>query len=189
MENKWLFSNWFSEHYHCLLLVSPTESHTPNSHHWLSPCWLDQDLKGTVHPKIKILSLITHPYVIPNPLDFRPSSEHKLRYFWWNTRAFWPCIDSNTIEMFKAQKGSKDIVKIIHASWYSRECASKTDTEEKEIVQWSRYFCFICAQKAYLLLHNITVEPLMSLLRFWALNLSVALPFMQGHKALGFHQK
>ncbi len=138
---------------------------------------------------MRILSLITQPHVVPNPLDFRSFSEHKIRYFWWNTRAFWPCIDSNTIEMFKAQKGSKNIVKIIHASWYSRECASKTDTEEKKIVQWSHYFCFICAQKAYLLLHNITVEPLMSLLRFWALNLSVALSFMQGHKALGFHQK
>ncbi len=25
--------------------------------------------------------------------------EHKLRYFWWNPRAFWPCIDSNATEM------------------------------------------------------------------------------------------
>ncbi len=29
-----------------------------------------------------------------------------------NLRAFWPYIDSNATEMFKAKKGSKDIVKI-----------------------------------------------------------------------------
>ncbi len=43
--------------------------------------------KGLVHPKIKILSLITHPHVDSKPV--RPSfiSEHKLRYFWWHPRA------------------------------------------------------------------------------------------------------
>ncbi len=30
---------------------------------------------------------------------------HKWRYFCWNPKAFWHCIDSNTTEMFKAQKG------------------------------------------------------------------------------------
>ncbi len=34
-----------------------------------------------------------------------------------------------------------------------------------------------------------TVEPLMSFLRFWALNMVVALLSMQGQKALGFHPK
>jgi len=38
-------------------------------------------LKGLVHPKMKMMSLITHPHVIPNPKDLRSSSEHKLRYF------------------------------------------------------------------------------------------------------------
>ncbi len=33
--------------------------------------------------------------------------------FCWNPRAFWPCIDSNATDKFKAQKGSKDIVKIV----------------------------------------------------------------------------
>ncbi len=32
--------------------------------------------------------------------------------------------------MFKAQKGSKDIVKIV--LWYSHERVAKTDTEEKK---------------------------------------------------------
>ncbi len=29
---------------------------------------------------------------------------------------FWPCIDSNTTTTFKAQKGSKDIIKIVHVT-------------------------------------------------------------------------
>ncbi len=60
---------------------------------------------------MNILSLITHLRSIPNLQDLHSSLEHKLRYFWWNIRAFWPCIDSNTTDTFKTQKGSKDIVK------------------------------------------------------------------------------
>ncbi len=68
-------------------------------------------LKGSVHPKIKIQSLFTL-------MSFQArktcsSSEHKLRYFGCNLRAFWPCIDSNTTDTFKAQKGIKDIIKIV----------------------------------------------------------------------------
>ncbi len=55
--------------------------------------------KGLVHPKMKILSLITHPCVVPNPWD-HSASEHKLRYFWLNERALWPCIESNATVMF-----------------------------------------------------------------------------------------
>ncbi len=31
-------------------------------------------------------------------------SEHKLRYFWWNPRAFWRFIVNNATDTFKAQK-------------------------------------------------------------------------------------
>ncbi len=31
-------------------------------------------------------------------------------------RAFWPCIESNGTDTFKAQKGRKDIVKIVHVT-------------------------------------------------------------------------
>jgi len=34
-----------------------------------------------VHAKMKILSSITHPHVVPNPQDFCSPSEHKLRFF------------------------------------------------------------------------------------------------------------
>ncbi len=68
-------------------------------------------LKGIVHPKMKIMSLITRPHVKPVK-----HSEHKLRYFWRNPRAFLPCIDSSSTTTFNAQKGSKDIVKIVHVT-------------------------------------------------------------------------
>ncbi len=69
--------------------------------------------KGIVHPKMKILSLSTHAHVVPNICS---SSEHKWRYFWWIPRALWHPIDSKDPNMIKAQKRSKDIVKIIHVT-------------------------------------------------------------------------
>ncbi len=42
------------------------------------------------------------------------SSEHNLRYFWLNLRAFWPRIARKTTATYKAQKFCKDIVKIVH---------------------------------------------------------------------------
>ncbi len=60
---------------------------------------------------MKILSLMTHPRVIPNPWDLHSSAEHKLIYFWWNPRTFSLCIDSNGL---KAQKGIKGIDKIVY---------------------------------------------------------------------------
>ncbi len=64
---------------------------------------------------MKIVSLITHPLVVPNP-DLCLSSEHKLRYFDEIRELSDPPIDSNTTTIFKAQKGSKDIVKIVHVT-------------------------------------------------------------------------
>jgi len=37
------------------------------------------DFKGIVHPKMKILSLFTHPQVVPNLYVFICSAEHKGR--------------------------------------------------------------------------------------------------------------
>ncbi len=39
-----------------------------------------------------------------------------LRYFWWNPRDFWPWIDNKATDTFKAQKGGKDIIKIVHVT-------------------------------------------------------------------------
>jgi len=44
-------------------------------------CVLDDSrFKGLVHPKMKILSVFTHPYVVPNLYVFICSAEHKERY-------------------------------------------------------------------------------------------------------------
>ncbi len=72
--------------------------------------------KGLFQPKIWILSWITHPDVVPKPWDLRSSSEHKLRYFWWNLRTLWLSIDSKCPYMIKLQKHSKEIGKIIHVT-------------------------------------------------------------------------
>jgi len=42
---------------------------------------VDGDLKGTVHPKMNILSSFTHPQVVSNLYEFLSSVEHKIRYF------------------------------------------------------------------------------------------------------------
>ncbi len=66
--------------------------------------------------KMQILQLITHPHVVLDTQDLHSYSEHKLRYFWWNPRAFWPCIVSNATDTLKAQKSSKDFVKTVHVT-------------------------------------------------------------------------
>ncbi len=40
----------------------------------------------------------------------------QINLFWWNPRALWPCKDNSATETFKAKKGSKDIVKIVHVT-------------------------------------------------------------------------
>jgi len=37
-------------------------------------------IEGLVHPKMKILSVFTHPHVVPNLYVFICSAEHKGRY-------------------------------------------------------------------------------------------------------------
>ncbi len=53
-------------------------------------CLLTSLLEGKVHTKMKMMSLITHPHVVPNQQGLRPSSEHKWRYVLCNPRALWP---------------------------------------------------------------------------------------------------
>ncbi len=62
----------------------------------------------------------------------------QIEIFWWNPRAFWPCIYSKVSDKLKAQKGIKDIVKIVHVTsqWFNLNfmklleyflCANKTN--------------------------------------------------------------
>ncbi len=53
-------------------------------------------------------------------------------------RAFWPCIDNNATDMFKAQKDSKDIIKIVPHT----ELVVKADTEDKKLLNKADIFVF-----------------------------------------------
>ncbi len=71
---------------------------------------------------MKIISLITHPHDVPNPfktfiLEHNLWNVNLYIFLLLNPSTFWPCIDSNTIDMFKAKKGSKNIIKTVHVTW------------------------------------------------------------------------
>ncbi len=95
-------------HWRQRLLTRPMREKYIHELHWTI-------LKGSFTQEW-ILSLITHPCVVPNPQDLRSSSEHKSRYFWWILRALWPSIDSKDPYTIKAQKHSKEIRKILHVT-------------------------------------------------------------------------
>ncbi len=67
---------------------------------------------------MKIVSLFTHPHVVPNVQDLCLSSEHKslMKIFDELQDLSDPPIDSKDPNTIKAQKRSKDIGKIIHAT-------------------------------------------------------------------------
>ncbi len=44
------------------------------------------------------------------------SLEHNLIYFSWNLRVFWPCIDSNATDTFKAQSAARHACAVV-LSW------------------------------------------------------------------------
>ncbi len=116
---------------------------------------------------MKILSLLT--LISLQSRKTYSSLEHKLRYFWWNLRAFWPSIDSNGTNMFKAQKGCKDIDKIVHVT---------------SVVQpkWMKWEYFLCANKTKIMTFFYNFFSSVSV--FDAL---MRVPWLM--KALRFHQK
>ncbi len=68
-------------------------------------------LKEIVHLKITILLLMNHPHVVLNPLDLIFATQIKI--FVMKSESYpTPHIDRNATDKFKAQKGSKDIIKI-----------------------------------------------------------------------------
>ncbi len=77
---------------------------------WLSK-WRSHWLKGIVHPKMKILSLITHPHVVPNPQDL-----HECK---------WMAVDGDAEELlnkviifvFFAHKNSHSFIKLQLNHW------------------------------------------------------------------------
>ncbi len=83
------------------------------------------------------------------------------------------------------------------ASWYSCEDKSKTGREEKKLLNKIIIFVFFAHNRysrSFITLKlnhwcHICTILMMSLLPFWALNMSVALLSTEGQRALGFHQK
>ncbi len=103
---------------------------------WRSGGWL----KGIVHLKMKILSFITHPHDVPNPQDLRSSSEHILRYFWWNLRAFWPYRNQGSYHVQGPERYQKHL--------QNSPCAISLT-----VILWS-YENTVCAQKTKIMTFN-----------------------------------
>ncbi len=108
--------------------------------------------------------------------------QHKLRYYWWNPRAFWPCIDS--LEYFLSKKR-------LYSTISSFPCKSSTRVHENTTAMFSlRTKSILVASQNYCWTTDVTWTILtMSLLPFWALNVVVTLLSMKGQKVLGFYQK
>ncbi len=89
--------------------------------------------------------------------------------------------------MFKVQKRSKDIVKIVHL--FNLEMAAETDMEDNKLLNkvsiFEKYSCnFIKLQLNDWCLMGYFID----VISFWALNVVVALLSMS-QKFLGYHQK
>ncbi len=69
------------------------------------------------------------------------NGEFTQKLFWWNPRAFWPCIDSSATDTFKAQKCSKDIVKIVNFhQWFNHNFIRKEKKNNGFIQQFFSEF-------------------------------------------------
>ncbi len=109
-------------------------------------------VKGIVHPKRKILSLITHPHVVPNPL-----SAGQLR----NTKIFLmhPVSSLYMLSMlFALWSESKQRIRVTQLTQKSTRCLRSVDTRQNVAIGWCRgdkllnkviIFDFLCAQKVY----------------------------------------
>ncbi len=67
-------------------------------------------------------------------------------YFWWNPRAFWPCIDSNATDKFKTQKGSKDIVKIIHVTSVVNVVVALLSMQSQKALGFHQKYLNLCSE-------------------------------------------
>ncbi len=127
-----------------------------------------------------IMSLITHPHVVPKTFVHESTIILMHAYLCLQTRlsAFGFYIRT------PAPASAAPHTRVLILSWM---CVK--DWHGREEIH------FPCTQKLFLQLYKIIVEPstwtilTMSLLSFWALNVVVAVLSMQGQKALGFDQK
>ncbi len=119
--------------------------------------------KGIVNPKMIIVSSFTHPRSKPVKPSF---------------------IFGTQIKIFLIKSESFLAPSV---SWYSREWQQRLTLKRRN--HWIKLFLFSLRTKSILVADVTWTILMMSLLPFWALNISVALLSMQGQKALGFHQK
>ncbi len=150
----------------------------------LSNHWPKNLFKGIVHPKIKILSLITHPHVVFNLHDLCSSSEHKLRYFWLNLRALCP-----------SHRQQKQYFLFIYL-FINILCAKNTITIYSAIllVEWifvffvhKKYFCSFVKLWLNSWCQDYFTDVLATLLDLGTFQLCCCL--WEGQRALGLHQK
>ncbi len=74
-------------------------------------CGQKRQLKGIVHPKMKILSSFTHPQVVPNLYECLCSAEHKWRY---------------SEECRKQSNSGAPLTSIVFFSYYGSQWCPKT---------------------------------------------------------------
>ncbi len=72
---------------------------------------------------------------------FIRSSEHKLRYFWWNPRAFWPSIDNNVTETFPDSTMLTILVKIVHVTLVSNVILQSYENSFCFVKLWLNHWC------------------------------------------------
>ncbi len=130
--------------------------------------------------------------------------------FGWNLSAFWPSHRQKCKCHGVADTGAGVLTyrtwmhcglfasRIIHthAPWYSHEHTKKIDMEEKKLLNKVIMFVFFAHKKYSCIFITLLLKRwyhmtilLMSLLPFWALNMSVMLLSMQVQRVLSFHQK
>ncbi len=80
-------------------------------------------LKGTVHPKMRIPSSITHPQVLPNPYEC-VCSEHKGRYFEESLQPGAPLTSIFEKKITMEVNGAPKLLRFPHSSEYLALCSA-----------------------------------------------------------------
>lgn len=71
-------------------------------------------VKGIVCPKIKCLSLFTHPHDVPNPYDLISTVKHEWRYFAECPSSSFPYNESGYVAPKKDKKYHEITIKIVY---------------------------------------------------------------------------
>ncbi len=91
-----------------------------------------------------------------------------LRYFWWNPRDFWPSIDSNTTDTFKAHTKSDTIQKRCILKWRAEtaeclQCRKNSHTH----AHTHTHTCTHTTIDIHYNINNVSAGKLISFWLFW----------------------